>query len=56
MNDLSGMGCVSLLCLTPIITFTLGLLIGRNKLPFTVRIERNKRAEYEVDDGTPEWK
>jgi hypothetical protein len=58
MNDFSGFGCLSLLCLTPIITFTLGVLIGKNKIPFRVRIERTGTdiEKYEVDDGSPDWK
>ena len=52
MNDLSGWGCLSLLCLTPIITFTFGLMLGRDKLPFRIRVERTTAIErYEVDDG-----
>jgi hypothetical protein len=57
MSDFSGFGCLSLLCLAPVITFTLGLLIGRDKLPFRVRIERAGTAmqKYEVDDGETKW-
>lgn len=56
MNDLSGLGCLAGLCLTPIIAFVVGIMVGRDKLPFRVRIERNARPEFEVDDGTPKWK
>lgn len=57
MNDLTGFGCLGAVCLAPVVMFVVGLLIGGNKLPWRVRIEKNAREKYEVDaDGTPEWK
>ena len=52
MTDLWGYLCVGVLCLLPPSMFVLGFLIGRDRLPFRVTVERN-RAAYEVDDGTP---
>ncbi len=51
-----GFLCLGSICLAPVVAFVVGLLIGKNKLPFRVRIERNESSPYEVDDGTPEWK
>ena len=56
MNDMSGFLCLGSICLLPVVMFVAGLLVGGNRLPFRVRIERNQRNEYEVDDGSPEWK
>ena len=58
MNDLTGLGCLGTICMLPVLTFALGVLIGKNKLPFRVRIERTgtEIEKYEVDDGSPDWK
>lgn len=56
-SDFSGFLCLGSLCLAPLVTFALGLALGKNKLPFRVRIERNTQlARYEVDDGETERK
>ena len=57
-NDLSGFLCLGSICLLPVVMFVLGLLVGGNRLPFRIRVEKNTQLarRYEVDDGTPEWK
>ncbi len=57
MENIGGFLCLGSILLAPLVTFVVGLLIGGNKLPFKVRIERNNtQKQYEVDDGTPvEW-
>ncbi len=53
-SSLTGFLCLGSVCLMPVITFVIGLLVGGNHLPFRVRIERNAiKPYYEVDaDGT----
>lgn len=54
-NDLSGMLCLGSIFLVPVVTFVFGLLIGGNKLPFRVRIEKNIRRQFGVDDDSPTY-
>lgn len=51
MNDSwLGFGCLGAVCLAPIVTLVVGFLIGRNKLPWSVKIERNQGEKYAVED------
>lgn len=50
MNEWFGMLCLGSIVLLPMATFVAGFLIGRNKLPFTIRIERNNVEKYVVED------
>jgi hypothetical protein len=37
-----------------LVMFILGFLLGRNRLPYIIRIERNKKpAEYVVEEDNP---
>jgi hypothetical protein len=56
MNELTGMLCLGGILLFPVMTFVLGFLAGRNRLPYSIRIERNRPKEYAVDDeGEVNW-
>ena len=50
MGELSGMLCLGSILLAPVVTFALGVLVGRDKLPFKIRIERNAAVRYKVED------
>lgn len=51
MNEFSGMLCLGSILLAPLIMFVLGFLLGRNRLPFTVKIERTRKPpEFVVED------
>lgn len=50
MNEFSGMLCLGSIFLAPVFTFVLGILVGRDKLPFKIRIERNEAVRYKVED------
>jgi hypothetical protein len=47
MGNIWGTVCLGAFLFAPIITFVVGYLIGADKLPYKLRIERNKK--YEVD-------
>lgn len=52
MNELNGMLCLGGILLAPLFAFVFGFLLGRNRLPYTVKIERTrKEPEYVVEDG-----
>lgn len=53
-----GLLCLGSICLAPLVAFVVGVLVGKNKLPFRVKIERNESTTaFEVDDGTTaKWK
>ena len=51
MTDLSGFLCLGSILLVPIVAFVVGFLVGRDKLPFKIRIERNRRARFAVEDS-----
>lgn len=55
-SDLSGFLCLGSLCLLPIVMFVVGVMVGGNRLPYRVRLERNQRPKFEVDNGETEWK
>lgn len=40
--------CGGLWCLMPLITFSVGLALGRQKLPYRIKLER---VEYAAQDG-----
>ena len=49
----SGFLCLGSVILVPIVTFVVGFLAGRNRLPFKITIERNKpKFDVEVGNGT----
>ncbi len=49
MSEWTGMLCLGGVLGAPIVMFIVGFLMGRNKLPFTVRIERNRKEDYVVE-------
>jgi len=51
MNEFSGMLCLGGVLLAPLFAFVFGFLLGRNRLPYTVRIEKRKQDAYAVDHG-----
>jgi len=54
-SALSGFLCLGSLLLAPIFTFVVGVLAGRHKLPWTIKIERTKPAfDIEVSNGDSE--
>jgi len=51
VNELTGMLCLGGILLAPLAMFVLGFLAGRNRLPWSVKIERNKpRTTFVVED------
>ena len=53
MSEWTGMLCLGGILGAPVLMFVVGFLAGRNRLPFTVKIERNRRAEYVLESDTP---
>jgi len=37
--------------LIPVVMFALGYAVGADKLPFKVRVERNKKKRFAVEDS-----
>jgi len=54
MNEWTGMLCLGSILLAPLVAFAIGFLAGRNKLPYTVKIERNRASDYVIDAETPQ--
>lgn len=51
MNELSGMLLCGGVLLIPVVMFALGYAVGADKLPFKVRVERNKKKRFAVEDS-----
>ena len=52
VNELTGFLCLGGLLLFPVLTFVFGFLAGRNRLPWSIKIERNRpQTTYVVEDG-----
>ena len=47
---LTGFLCLGSIVLAPLFTFVIGFLIGRNRLPWTIKIERTQ-PKYDVEVG-----
>jgi len=53
VNELTGMLCLGGILLAPVFMFVLGFLAGRNRLPWSIKIERNRpKTTYVVEDET----
>jgi len=50
MNEWTGMLCLGGILLAPVAAFVVGFLAGRNRLPYRIKIERNKPPEFVVDE------
>lgn len=51
MDSWVGFGCLGAVCLAPIAALVAGYLLGKNALPFSIRIERNHNDDrFAVDD------
>jgi hypothetical protein len=52
VNELTGFLCLGSLLLFPVMTFVVGFLAGRNRLPWSIKIERNRpQTTYVVEEG-----
>ena len=49
-SELSGFFCLGSILLAPLVTGVIGFLAGRNRLPFKIRIERNKPDKFIVEE------
>jgi len=58
MNEFSGFLCLGSVLLVPISCLVIGYLVGANRLPFRIHIERNKRTRFAVEDDhdRADWK
>lgn len=50
MNDFTGFLCLGSILLAPVVAFVVGFLAGRNKLPWRVRIERNRQERFVTEE------
>ncbi len=48
MENASVYGCMSVICLAPIIMFALGIAIGSGRIPYRIRIEKKKEPDYNI--------
>lgn len=51
MNDFSGFLCLGSIVLVPVVTFVVGFLIGRDRLPFKIVKNTRARARFAVEDS-----
>jgi len=51
MNEWTGLLCLGSILLAPVAAFVVGFLAGRNRLPYKIKIERNRAETFAVDDG-----